>query len=64
MKIQDMRIGQKLTVSSIHPIAEWRGEEVTIVGLYLGRDDSQNITVLDRCDNEYDGFTADEFIDA
>lgn len=64
MKIQDIRIGQKLQLSNFHGLAEWRGEEVTIVGLKINGDDSENITVLDQYDNEYDGFTSNDFIDA
>ena len=62
MKIEEIRIGQSLTISPRASNNEWAGLTVQIVGLHLEtKRRPENISVLDF-EVEYDGFKASDFI--
>jgi len=61
MTIEELRIGQVLTVRESHEIAEWRGETVTISGLTKTKRRGENVHVVDKHGDEYDGFKAADF---
>ena len=61
MTIEELRIGQVLTVKESHEIGEWRGQTVTVCGLSKTKRHGENISVLDDSECAYDGFKADDF---
>jgi hypothetical protein len=62
MKIEELRLGQKLTVSPTYKYSEWHNQEVTICGLSYDRNGGDNICVTDEVDGESDGWKCEDFI--
>jgi hypothetical protein len=62
MIIQKMNIGQKVTIKTNYKFVEWQGEDVEVVGLSIDLVGNENITILDKHQDEYDGFKAEDFI--
>ena len=60
LKIEDMRIGQKLVFVNHGDLKSWQGKTVEIVG--LSKAFAENITIMDENENIFDGFRAIDFI--
>lgn len=61
MKIEDLRINQKVKVSTWQ-YPEWNDLECRIVGLSIDRYGKENITLDDGSGYQYDGWTLSQVI--